>query len=126
MGDVMEAPLVKTFTFQGHSDDVFCYQIYQDGRTIDSDEMDDCAAGAHFMVHLRSESQGELVVVGRYSPGKSGTWMIGLMPTEEGMPIPEWDMSWLNAANGYSPQLVLQTPDDTVIVSAEKVMDRGR
>lgn len=66
--------------------------------------------------HLKS-SEGQVQVVGIYMD--NGCWAVGLTPIEEGVPIPDWPVRISQHENGYSPLLILQVPDDTILVSED-------
>ncbi len=41
--------------------------------------------------------------------------MIGVAQLGENQPIPDWPMKFRTAENGYSPALVIETPEDVTV-----------
>lgn len=41
--------------------------------------------------------------------------MIGVAQLGEGQPIPDWPMKYRTAENGYSPELIIEVPEDAEV-----------
>ena len=41
--------------------------------------------------------------------------MIGVAQLGEGQPIPDWPMKYRTAENGYSPELIIEAPEDAEV-----------
>jgi hypothetical protein len=73
------------------------------------------------VVKVWSPSEGELAVVAMYAPaGVAACWSIGIMPVDDDIPIPSWQMDW--SADGYTTELALTVPDDAVVSEMFKVV----
>lgn len=100
-------------SFIGHSDDTFGeYGVFQD-------DYDCCASGRPIVWEVKCGDEG-LFVFGQYGgrdwPSKSpGCWMIGVQQLDEDIPLPNWPMQFRTADSGYSPELLINAPDGTVI-----------
>ncbi len=44
-----------------------------------------------------------------------GVWMIGVAQLGEGQPILDWPMKYRTAENGYSPELIIEVPEDAEV-----------
>ncbi|MCY1699511.1 hypothetical protein OVA10_15810 [Lelliottia sp. SL45] len=67
--------------------------------------------------HLKS-TEGEMQVVGYYLD--SGVWSLGISQVAEDMPLPEWPVTYAVHERGYSAQLTITVPDDTILVLPEE------
>lgn len=102
---------MRTLRFYGASDDRFEIEGSLPGEP---DEL-----GCYkkpCVVKVCSPSKGQLAIVGMYAPGNTAPcWSIGIMPVDEDVPIPPWQISWQTNENGYSTQLTILVPDDAVV-----------
>ena len=58
----------------------------------------------------------ETMVVGaQWGRAHLPCWMIGVMPTDEDVPIPSWPMRFGLSERGYSAQLEVDAPDNTTV-----------
>lgn len=98
---------MKQFRFYGHSDDNL--EIAGAIR-----EEIPCSDGVASVV-LRS-SEGALRVSGFYAPNdEADTWCIGISPVDENVDIPAWGTTYSLHKKGYSAELTIECPDDTVL-----------
>ncbi|EBO9596923.1 hypothetical protein S930_16100 [Salmonella enterica] len=67
--------------------------------------------------HLKS-SEGEMQVVGYYLD--SGVWSLGISQVAEDVPLPAWPATYVMHERGYSVQLTITVPDDTILVLPEE------
>ena len=104
---------MKTLTFQGYSDDTFACE----GPEIDVD-YDTCASGAMVAMEVRGDGEA-LLVTGQYAPGPVAGWTIGVGPVDgpdhDGQHIAPWPIRIEQSARPYSPQLVIEAPDDVSV-----------
>lgn len=104
---------MRTLIFGGSSDDTF-------GEiTPRGDDFDNCASGKpiEWLVHSESESAA-MLVVGQYSAGAAGGWLVGVAPWDPGhvdAPIPQWPIRIRPSDRPYSPALEIDVPDDATI-----------
>jgi len=106
---------MRELTFYGASDDLF---EIEGTRGDEPDEVGCYDEPAVAKIH---SSEGELCIVGMYAPGNAAAcWSIGLMPTDEDVPIPDWKMSWKNGDRGYTAELTIHVPDDAVVSMVRK------
>lgn len=68
--------------------------------------------------HLKS-AEGEMQVVGYYLD--SGVWSLGISQIAEDIPLPAWPVTYAMHERGYSVQLTITVPDDTILVLPEEV-----
>lgn len=97
----------RTLTFYGVSDDLFEIEGTT-GREPDEIGTDDGA------VKIESEHAG-LIVCARYSPFRTGCWMIGIMQRHEDDPLPDWPMRWSVGGRGYSTRLEIDVPESAKV-----------
>ena len=108
----------REVVFYGASDDLF------EIRGSVGDEPDEIGCfHVPVEVTITSVTEGELSVVGIYSPTKSGCWCIGIMPVDEDIPIPSWPVSIalneIRPGQGYSTELAIIIPDDAKLEHKE-------
>lgn len=105
---------MKTLIFQGHSDDTFACT----GPGIDVDR-DNCASGAPIWMRVQAGKADALLVCGHYATGPAAGWLIGISPADwpdhHERHIPAWPMRFEQSRREYSPQLVIEAPDDVVV-----------
>lgn len=94
--------------FRGASDDLF----YVEGDKF-GEELGCFSKPCILQLWSKREASG-LLVIGHYSLGDNGTWMIGVAQMEEDIHIPEWPTSFYNAT-GYSVGMRITVPEDCVI-----------
>lgn len=109
---------MATITIYGASDDLVEVEIhgkygqkgfeayaYDRGRTI----------------FLTMPDGAGMRVYAEYSPTDlgGGVWMIGVAQLGEDQPIPDWPMKYRMAENGYSPELIIQAPEDVEVEHAD-------
>lgn len=102
--------------FSGYSDDIACWNLFDgSGKELRADEHDDCARGVArvWRVTWRGAS---VDVVAIYSPGRSGTWSIGLCQTEEDVDLPAWARRPRIEGVGYSVEFSLEVGADVEVV----------
>lgn len=98
-------------TFCGYSDDTAVCDMGARVGVPDLDH-DDCARGS--LRVFRVEADGEALLVGvQYSPADSGTWMVGIMQSEECVRLPPWPMRW--DAEGCTTRLNITVPDSATV-----------
>lgn len=95
---------MKILRFEGYSDDTFG----EYGET--QKDYDNCASGKpiEFCVLSGGES---LAVIGQYGVVR-GNWLIGISPTGDDEPMPDWLMWYEHGERPYSPCLCIQVGDD--------------
>lgn len=99
---------MKDFKFYGYSDD----NLEVEGAIREEIPAEDCIASCE----LKS-SEGALRVTGVYAPNNfAGTWCIGISPIDEDVDIPQWETRFALHEKGYSAELTITVPDDTVMV----------
>ena len=100
---------MKTLYIYGYSDDLIEIEGGMDDEVDTYDRV-------RSITLLSPEGEG-LKVYAEYAPRAVGAavWMIGVAPLDEGKDLPNWEMRYLTAANGYSPKLVIDAPDDVVV-----------
>ena len=99
--------------FQGYSDDTFSCQ----GNQIDC-ALDNCASGEP-IVMLVSAADGQCFVTGQFCPGESTGWQISVAPSHpeiDDVGMPSWPMRFKKCETPYSPELVIEAPDDVKVV----------
>lgn len=103
---------MKVFHFEGHSDDTF------GEYNVKYDDYDNCASGEPIYFTLSHGDDGVLVS-GQYCPGSASGWVIGvgsyLDADGDTKPLPSWPMRFEHSKLGYSPRLVVEAPDETVL-----------
>lgn len=118
---------MRTLKFYGASDDLF--EIVGTVRP----EPDEIGVGESPVVVKIKSSGGEVCVVALYSPGDTACWSVGLMPVDEGVPIPPWAVSFKNHDNGsrspgcgnlYSAEMTIVVPDDAVVSVVAREEDK--
>ena len=103
---------MRTIKFQGHSDDVF--EIHGTVPSRGEPHQSDCYERFASVKIVYGEFG--VWVHGRYAPADTAaTWMIGIAPLDEDIPLPGWAMRWGTAENGYSPILEIDIPDDAFV-----------
>lgn len=95
--------------FYGASDDIFI--VEGPGKfLLESDCYDESA-----VVEV-SCGEDKMHVVGEYAPaGVTGCWMVGVMPWDEGVEIPDWPMKFSLGGRGYSAVLEIVVPEEAVV-----------
>lgn len=107
---------MKTFEFQGHSDDVFqCGPVGStsgvEGQLIDEDV---------YGFTITCDNLGLDVIANYAGVGVNGPlWTIGIAQLGEGVPIPAWNIRFDTADNGYSPRMTMDIPEGSVIKGSE-------
>lgn len=98
----------KTLRFYGSSDDNF---------EIEGAIRDEISKFDHHGLQFKlSSSEGQILIVGNYGESAPGAvWTIGIAPVDEDIPIPAWAVKFRLAENGYSTELEIEVPDDTVV-----------
>lgn len=110
---------MKTLRFEGYSDDTF-------GESTTREVYDNCASGRPIIFKVWSAKANDgLYVVGQYCPGPLTGWMIGVgrLNEDDDEHMPDWPIrfqSGLDQQRTYSPQLIIEAPDD---VTVEHVME---
>lgn len=110
---------MQPLIFHGNSDDTFG----EYGRT--NEDHDNCASGKPIRFRVAA-ADGALFVVGQYSPGNSGAWLVGVEPVdEEEAPMPAWPMRMRRPATEprecpYSPTLEIDAPADATVTHVPK------
>lgn len=101
---------MRELRFYGASDDLFEIDGFRTG------EPDELCGDGFFIVKIDSPSEGSVCVVGHYAPNDVvPCWAVGLMPTDEGEPIPPWHVRYDIKGHDYSAVLVIEVPDDAVL-----------
>ena len=105
---------MATVTICGASDDRVEVEILgKDGRNdFEADAFD---RGRSIFLTIPDETG--MRVYAEYSPTDlgGGVWMIGIAQLGENQPIPDWPMKYRTAENGYSPALVIETPESVTV-----------
>lgn len=104
---------MKPMIFHGYSDDTFG----EYGRT--RDDHDNCASGKPIRFRVQSGVDA-LDVVGQYSPGNSGAWLVGVEAIEpdNGQPLPAWPMRLRQGTRDeceHSTVLEIDAPEDATV-----------
>lgn len=100
----------RVLRFYGCSDDLF---EVDGGRR---DEPDEIGCYDKPVVVKIQNGPDSLCVVGMYAPANvAACWSIGLMPTDEGTPMPNWPVSYKLGGRGYSTELTIEVPDTAVV-----------
>lgn len=105
---------MATITIYGSSDDLVEVEIQgEDGQK-------GFEAGAYDRgrtIFLTMPDGTGMRVYAEYSPTDlgGGVWMIGVAQLGEDQPIPDWPMKFRTAENGYSPALVIETPESVTV-----------
>ena len=99
---------MRILKFYGASDDLFEIE----GTVVGEPDEVGCY-NTSCPILIRSESEGDMIVIGWYSPHHTGTWMIGLSQINEDTPLRDWPMKW--GYGGYCVELTIQVPDDAVV-----------
>lgn len=97
-------------TFMGYSDDTAVCEAGIVGRA--DINHDDCARGTLRVFRIEADEQALLVGV-QHSPAGTGTWMVGVMQSDENVPLPPWPMRW--DARGYTTRLNITVPDSATV-----------
>src|SRR5687767_1544276 len=100
-------------TCEGSSDDTF--GVYGAGP---DDDYDNCASCEPIVFRVSSVSDGSLLIVGQYAPKfAGGVWLVGIVPdaSDDEHPIPEWPMHFQRSERPYSPQLIIEAPNDVTV-----------
>lgn len=95
--------------FYGSSDDLI--EIKSDNGKLDNEIGSyDCPCS----VKVQTPDGDGLAVFAHYAPDgcPDGTWVFGVTLLGEDHPLPTWPVSFQTAENGYSPCLVIDSPDD--------------
>jgi len=111
---------MKTFKFQGYSDDTF-------GEYEQTDiDYDNCGNGKPIEFELKDKSGKGVRIIGLYGNdhiNKSrGCWMIAVGAIDEDMPI-DWKVTITPSYEGYRNQCVVECPDDIELVLLNKYED---
>lgn len=105
---------MATVTICGASDDRVEVEILgEDGRSdFEADAFDRGRS-----IFLRLADGTGMRVYAEYSPTDlgGGVWMIGVAQLGEDQPIPDWPMKYRTAENGYSPELIIEVPEDVEV-----------
>lgn len=105
---------MATVTICGASDDRVEVDILgEDGRSdFEADAFDRGRS-----IFLRLADGTGMRVYAEYSPTDlgGGVWMIGVVQLGEDHPIPDWPMKYRTAENGYSPELIIEAPEDVTV-----------
>ena len=106
---------MKTFRFEGYSDDTF-------GEVaVTHDDYDNCASGGRieYLITAASEPDCGLLITGQYCPGNSGSWLIGIAnhdPDGNDRPMPDWPARFIvndrDERYRFNPVLLIDVPDD--------------
>lgn len=102
---------MKTFKFQGYSDDTF------GEYAITNEDYDNCASGKPIQFELKTPDGAGIVITGLYCNqiNKGDGWMIGVNTINEDKPI-DWEVSMNPSHEGYRNQLIVIAPDDAELV----------
>lgn len=95
---------MKTFRFEGHSDDTFGFECGATG-----DDYDNCASGKPIRWRVVDADGGGYLVTGQYSVDETGCWSIAVAPVDEGR-APPWPMRL--SVEGYTMVLEVDATDD--------------
>ena len=105
--------------FEGQSDDTFGeYAVF-------GDDYDNCASGEP-IEWLVSNGEDSLIVVGQYSVGGRGGWMIGVQPhdpEDDDRGVPDWPICF--EPNGYRGRLVIEVPGEATIRCLQREEGEG-
>lgn len=105
---------MATITICGASDDRVEVEIIgKDGRNgFEADAYDRGRS-----IFLRLADGTGMRVYAEYSPTDlgGGVWMIGVAQLGEDQTIPDWPMKYRTAENGYSPELIIEVPEDVEV-----------
>lgn len=109
---------MATITIYGESDDLVEVEII-DGDGRKRIELDAYDRGQS--IYLRLMDGTGMRVYAEYSPTDlgGGVWMIGVAQLGEDQAIPGWPMKYRMAENGYSPELIIQAPEDVEVEHAD-------
>jgi len=105
---------MKTLRFEGYSDDTF-------GELTTREDYDNCASGEPIIFKVWSgQANDGLYVFGQYCPGPLTGWMIGVgrLNDDDDQHMPDWPIrlqSGIDRDRSYSPQLIIDAPDDVII-----------
>ncbi len=114
---------MRIIKFHGASDDLL---LAEEGPHL-SLEASSFRTSPAIVVH--SPSHGTLLVVGTFlsGPYAPACWAVGVAPLDEGAPIPAWPVRLEGGAQARyamqpyaSPVLVLEVPDDAVLIDATR------
>lgn len=104
---------MKTFTFQGNSDDTF------GEYNVTSDDYDNCASGKPIEFLITAEGvPGGVLVTGQYALRDLASWEISIAsydPQGDDIPLPDWPITFQRSDRGYSPLLIIGAPDNAVL-----------
>lgn len=101
---------MKTFRFQGYSDDTF--GEYEQTN----DDYDNCGSGTPINFVLQDSSGAGVVVTGCYcneSINKGDGWMIGVAALDEDHSVKDWSFELNPSHEGYRNSLTVIAPDST-------------
>ncbi len=101
-----------TIKFYGSSDDLFECEA-------DNGFREEVGCYDSHAIYRLDHEEGRLLVAGYYAPGgRAATWLIGVAPVDEGMPIPDWPMKF-QTKHEYSAALIVEAPDGVTISAYE-------
>ena len=102
---------MKTIIFEGSSDDTF------GESTPRGDDYDNCASGEPIEWLLTSPGGVQLLVVGQHCPGAATGWLVGVARVDgnDDIPIPDWPIRIVPGGLPYTPRLIIDAPDGTII-----------
>ncbi len=103
---------MKTITFYGTSDDLPTVEVSDGSGKVNSEEYD--GGKRYFRLHSNLTQQSVNVWV-KYGVGDSDTWGAAPYLRREGDTLPDWNFRY-RQEHGYSVALVMDAPDDTVVL----------
>lgn len=100
---------MRTLKFYGCSDDLF--------------EIEGTKAGEPDEIGCFEKPAAVNVVYGEagvrvwavYARGETGTWMIGIEPLDEDIPVPDWPIRMGLSDGGYSTEIAMDVPDGATV-----------
>ena len=101
---------MRMLKFYGLSDDLFEIEGTR------GDEPDERPAGT---VEVKDGDGNGLRVHCDYGVTGNACWMVGIAPIDDGVPIPNWPMSFRLGGRGYSAELTIEAPDSAVVSEIE-------
>lgn len=96
---------MRTLKFYGCSDDLFEIEGTKRG------EPDEIGEGAVEVVY----GDAGVRVWAIYAHGETATWMIGIEPLDEDIPIPDWPIRMSLGGRGYSAEIAMDVPDGATV-----------
>jgi hypothetical protein len=106
---------LRTVSFWGSSDDLFIYEVREDGKLIEEDEIDE-----RDVIRIYDKQGNGLQVFARYGIGKGACWGVGFSQMDDDQPFPSWNITYKMANNAYSVYATVSIPDDAFIEIVRK------